>query len=287
MIKRTIKHLLKRHFYAFWIKDKFAPAVQIGQVHLLNFYRDKMNSGQLPSFNSTGFKVFSQFEEDGKLLYLFSIIGMGEKRFVDIGSDDGINSNCANFAVNFGWSGLFIDADKDALAIGKKFYSKNPSPWSYKPTFIHSLITPENINETISKENFAGEIELLSIDIDSNDYWIWKALNVIQPKVVIIESQVAFGNQNLVVPYQTTFSKDPDKDLYYGASTAALVKLGKEKNYRLVGANDYGNNLFFVKNGVADKEFPEIHFEDTLRSPYVTEKISLFKKISHLEFLTP
>lgn len=287
MIKRPMKHFLKKHFYAFWIKDRFSPAVQIGQVQLLNFYRDKISLGQLPDFNTTGFKVFSQFEEDGKLLYLFSVIGMGTKRFVDIGSDDGINSNCANFAVNFGWTGLFIDADEKALAVGEKFYSKYPSPWSYRPTFIHSVITPENINETITKQNFSGDIELLSIDIDSNDYWIWKALTVIAPKVVIIESQVAFGHQHLVVPYQASSAKNPHKDLYYGASTSALVQLGKEKNYRLVGANDYGNNLFFVKNGVADSKFPEIDFADTLKSPYVADKVALFEKISHLEFLRP
>jgi hypothetical protein len=285
MIKDFIKQSLKKYFYAFWIKDKFSPAVQIGQVQLVHSYKDKMKSGDLPDFNDTGFKVFSQFEEDGKLLFLFSVIGMGNKQFIDIGSDDGINSNCANFAVNFGWNGLFIDADKKALTIGKKFYSKYPNPWTHKPKFLHSIVTDENINKLISDQGITGEIELVSIDIDSNDYWIWKALTAVEPKVVIIESQVAFGNQNLIVPYQNNVDKNPNSDLYYGASTHALVKLGKEKNYRLVGSNAYGNNLFFVKNGVADKELPEIDANSTLNSPYVKEKELLFKKISHLEFL--
>ncbi|MGX7668388.1 hypothetical protein [Flavobacterium pedocola] len=280
-----IKQFIKKYFYVFWLKDKFSAAVQIGQVQLFQLYREKIESGKTIDFNTTGFKVFSQFEEDGKLLYLFSVIGMGNKRFVDIGSDDGINSNCANFAVNFGWNGLFIDADKTALSIGEKFYAKYPNPWTLKPKFKQAVVTPQNINQIISGENFSGEIELLSIDIDSNDYWIWKALETIEPKIVVIESQVAFGNRNLVVPYQDGSSKNPNQDLYYGASTSALVKLGKEKNYRLVGSNAYGNNLFFVKNGIAEKELPEIAAETTLNSPYVAEKSLQFEKIKHLPFI--
>lgn len=280
-----IKQFLKKYLYVFWIKDKFSAVVQIGQVQLFQFYKDKIKSGETIDFNTTGFKVFSQFEEDGKLLYIFSIIGMGNKQFVDIGSDDGINSNCANFAINFGWHGLFIDADKTALSIGEKFYSKYPNPWTLKPKFKQAVITTQNINQIISEENFKGEIELLSIDIDSNDYWIWKVLKTIEPKVVIIESQVAFGNRSIVVPYQHSSSKNPNQDLYYGASTSALVKLGKEKGYRLVGSNSYGNNLFFVKNGIAEKELPEIDAESTLNNPYVAEKNKLFEKIKHLPFL--
>lgn len=280
-----IKQFLKKHCYIFWIKDKFSAAVQTSQVQLFHFYSDTIKSGKSIDFNTTGFKVFSQFEEDGKLLYIFSVLGMGNKQFVDIGSDDGINSNCANFALNFGWHGLFVDADKRALSVGKHFYAKYPNPWTLKPKFKHVVVTPENINQIISDENFRGEIELLSIDIDRNDYWIWKALHIVAPKVVIIESQVAFGNRKLVVPYSDSTAKNPDKNLYYGASTAALVQLGKEKNYRLIGSNAYGNNLFFVKNGIAEKELPEIAFEETLKSTYVTEKSALFEKIKHLPFL--
>lgn len=69
------------------------------------------SEGELPSLDDSGFRVFSQFEEDGKLLFIFSILGMENKRFIEIGADDGVNSNSANLYFNFGWHGLFIDGN--------------------------------------------------------------------------------------------------------------------------------------------------------------------------------
>lgn len=271
MLKQAAKNFLKKYFYAFKLRDKLAASVQIAQVQQLFYYRDCQKNGNLPNFNDTGFKVFSQFEEDGKLLYIFALIGMGNKTFVDLGSHDGVNSNCANFAVHFGWRGLFVDGDKTLLDRGKRFYAKHPDVWSYKPKFVQSFITAENVNEIV-KPYFSGEIDLLSIDIDGNDYWIWKALDIVQPRVVIIESQVAFGNNDIVIPYQANFVSDVTNDNRYGASTPALCRLAKEKGYRLVGSNQNGNNLFFVKNGLAEKELPEVSPESTLTHPFATEK---------------
>lgn len=252
----------------------------MAQVALMqSYYKDKLNNN-LPEFNTTGFKVFSQFEEDGKLLYIFSVIGMGNKTFVDLGSNDGINSNCANLAIHFNWKGLFVDGDSKALAIGQKFYEKNPGKWHYKPTFLCSYITTENINKLLKENDYEGEIDLLSIDIDGNDYWIWRAIEAVQPKVVIIESQVAFGDNEKITPYNEQKSLEFNDNDYLGASTKSLQKLGNQKGYRLIGTNEYGNNLFFIKNGIGEKEFPEINASETLSHPFAKEKINQFKKFT-------
>ncbi|MGL2967015.1 hypothetical protein [Flavobacterium sp. XGLA_31] len=254
-------------------------------MKLFHYYKDCQRNSVLPQFNETGFKVFSQFEEDGKLLYIFSLIGMGTKTFVDLGSNDCVNSNCANLAVHFNWKGLFVDGDKKLLEIGQRFYKKTPDTWSYKPQFAACFLTKDNVNQLLKSHGFEGEIDFLSIDIDGNDYWIWEALDVIQPRVVMIESQVVFGVQNLVVPYQADFKGDVTNNYYYGASGLALQKLGKKKGYRLIGANEYGNNLFFIKNGLAEKDLPEISIETTLQHPFATEKFECFEMIKHKDFL--
>ncbi len=272
MLLTSVKNFLKKHFYILKVGSRFSPSVQIQQVQLFHYYRDCQRNKTLPDFNETGFKVFSQFEEDGKLLYIFSLIGMGTKTFVDLGSHDGINSNCANLAINFGWKGLFVDGDETVIKRGRSFYKKYPDFWSYKPVFLHSFITKNNINPLLEEHRFTGEIDLLSIDIDGNDYWIWETLESIRPKVVIIESQVAFGHHDIVAQYIESFTDNPGNNYQCGASNLALNNLAKKKGYRLIGSNEYGNNLFFVRNGIADDELPEIDVALTLNHPFATEK---------------
>ena len=91
-----------------------------------------------------------------------------------------------------------------------------------------------------------GKIGMLSIDIDGNDYWIWDAIDVIQPQIVIIEAKVEFGNKSITVPYGTANHHTVD-EMFNGASVEALRKLGVKKGYKLAGANKQGYNLFFVR----------------------------------------
>lgn len=280
-----IKFIIKKYCYYYLLREKFSCNTQISQLQLAMQYQEAKKNKCLPKFSSTGFRVFSQFEEDGKIFYLFQILDFCNKTFVDIGSNDGINSNCANLAVNHNWHGLFIDADAKAIAIGKKFYSKIAKNWGLQPVFKKEFITPENINSILKKAGFDGEIDLLSIDIDGNDYWIWKNLTCIEPKVVIIESQLAFGNQNLITPYIDAINNASKDNFYYGASTKALVDLAKSKNYRLVGSNDYGNNLFFVKNGFEDTLIPEVDFETTLQHEFAKEKFLSPEELKKIQFI--
>lgn len=268
------------------VRDRFSPQVQIGQRQLILHYQECLRNKQLPELKDTGFRVFSQFEEDGLLLFLFSVLGTTNQVFVEIGSDDGINSNCANLAMNFGWTGLFIDGNKKAIERGRKFYNKYPHPWGPKPEFINAMILRENVNELIRNAGIEGEIDLLSVDIDGNDYWIWDALEVVSPRVVIIETHVEFGMNNIVVPYDKDYvypGKHPD---YHGASPIAMARLAKRKGYCLVGANRLGFNMIFVKEELGKDIIPKVTVESVLTDPSTIESFKRFDAISDWEYVT-
>lgn len=280
-----IKRLAKKYYYRHFIKSKFLPSQQILQRQLFHYYRDCLKKRNLPNLQETGFRVFSQFEEDGLLLYVFSILGMSNKCFIEIGADDGINSNCSNLYFNHGWHGLFIDGNKKSIQIGKRFYAKQPHPWMYKPKFLCAFVTKENINQLIKKEGFEGEIGLLSVDIDGNDYWIWDSLDIVSPQVVIIETHNEFGLNNIVVPYNANYTFPGKHPVYHGASPIAMTKLASKKGYRLIGANQYGFNFIFIRNDLLEKELPEVSVESVLTHISVKEGYKKFDEIKDWDYL--
>lgn len=283
---RMMKDAFKSRFYYQLIKEKLYPEVGIQQRLLYHQYCECAGNGNLPGIENTGYRVFSQFEEDGKLLYILALTGMKTRRFIEIGSDDGINSNCANLYFHFGYHGLFIDGNAKALRRGRRFYSKYPNPWYFPPRFLQAMVTRENINELIGNESFDGEIDLLSIDIDGNDYWIWDALEVCTPRVVIIETHVEFGLQDIVVPYDPEYVFPGRHPLYHGASGPAMVNLARRKGYRLVGANIYGSNFIFVREELCGSMLPEKSAEELLQHPSALESFKMFDQVRDMEFYT-
>ncbi len=280
-----LKNLIKYYFSKRIHKDKLHPSVGIQQRALMLQYQTAQKNKQVPAFNSTGFKVFSQFEEDGLLLFLFSLLGESSKTFIEIGANDGINSNCSNLAVHFGWSGLFFEGDEKLIKRGRKFYSRIPTPYHPKPTYIQAIIKRENINELITKAGLSGEIELLSIDIDGNDYWVWDALTVVQPKVVVIETHTEFGTENIVVPYDPDYMFPGKHPVYHGASVIAMNKLAEKKGYRLIGASDLGINQVYIRKDLLVDEVPTVTPESTLWHPLAKDGFKSFQEIKDWEYL--
>lgn len=284
-MKTWFKNRLKDKFLVFKVRERWSANVQMMQRNLYLKYREQLKCNDLPSISTTGFRVFSQFEEDGMLLFIFSVLGMPNKTFIEIGSDDGINSNSANLYFNFGWHGLFIDGNPSSIKRGRKFFAKYPHPYFYKPKFQNALVTRANVNQLITSNGFKGNIGLLSIDIDGNDYWIWDAIDVVTPDVVIIETHREFGLHNIVVPYDANYVYPGKHPMYNGASPTAMVNLAKRKGYRLVGANDLGFNFIFIKNGLADKEIPEVSVESVLEHPSVKESQKGFEAIKDWDYI--
>jgi hypothetical protein len=265
---------------------KASPYVKIAQRHLFNYWQSELKAGRRWKLTDVGFRNYSQFEEDGILLYLFAAIGTTNRTFVDIGAGDGINSNCANLAVNFGWRGLFIDGSEGNVTKGRAYYSAHPDTWAFPPDFVNAFVRTDNINEIIEQQGLSGEIDLVSIDIDGNDYWIWQALTIIEPRVVVIETHVEFGMNSIVVPYDREYSYPGKHPQYHGASPVAMAKLAGTKGYRLVGSNDYGFNTVYVKNGVGEDVLPEVSVESVLAHPRNLERYRLFEPISGWDYLT-
>jgi hypothetical protein len=234
---------------------------QAVQLLLHHKYRELLyNHFPLPELADTEFRCFSQNGEDGILLYIFTILGATNKRAVEICAGDGIECNSANLIINHGWYGLLFDGDEHNISRGKDFYSKCQDTFSAPPTLVASWITAENINSLIVDNGFGGEIDLLSMDIDGIDYWVWRAIECISPRVVILEFNSVWGPDRAVsIPYRADFRMDFSRRPYYtGASLSAFVKLARVKGYRLVGIERLGFNALFVRSGVGEDLLPEV-----------------------------
>ena len=280
-----LKNFVKDHFYIYFLRNRFSFSKRNELQKLFEHYQELALEKTIPPLKNTGLKIFSQCEEDGLLLFLFAVLEVKNKTFIEIGSFDCISNNCANLALNFGWNGLFIDVNKKLMNRGEKFYKKY-SPFKDKlPKFIREKVTRENINHLIKQEGFQGEIDLLSIDIDGNEYWIWDAIEVVSPRVVIVETMVEYGMRNIVAPYDKDYSFPGKHPLYHGASPLAMTKLANKKGYRLVGSNELGFNHIFVKKGIAGDLIPEVSVESTLTHPNAYESFKDFEQVKYFPFV--
>jgi hypothetical protein len=245
---------------------------QIGQIILRLQYQDLVRRGlRLPAFSDVEFRYLSQNGEDGILHFIFSLIGTTDRRVVEICAGDGTECNAANLIVNQGWRGLLFDGDPDLVARGKSFYATCRTTFGAPPAMVHAWITAENVNSLVAGHGFSGEVDLLSIDLDGNDYWVWKALDCVRPRVVVLEFSANCGPHRAVsMSYDPEYRLDLTTPPYRcGASLAAFVKLGREKGYRLVGVQSLGFNAFFIRDGVGEDLLPEKSaeqcYQETLR----------------------
>ena len=260
-------------------------ADQLAQKQILNQYLSMRKAGLLPlPINQVGWRAFSQFDEDGILLYIFSIIGSTNRLVVEIGADCQSDffgfpeSNITNLLVNHHWQGLIIDASSRNIKKLQRFF-RNCKNTTYKPPVLfQALVDRQNINRLIKKAGFSGEIDLFSLDVDSNDYWLFQALEVIKPRVLVLEINQFWQSKDVVtIPYQKDLSSflklRQENPSYFGASLTAMVKLAKQKGYRLVALNSFGHNAFFVKKNLGLKFLPTLPVKYTLEQKAPSHKL--------------
>lgn len=215
------------------------------------------------TWDEFGFKVFSQSNEDGLIQYLIRKVDIPNKTFIEFGVSDYAECNTRFLLLNNNWSGFVMDGSKANIErlISSSIY------WQHDIRAEAAFITKENINKLLETSGFDKEVGILSIDIDGNDYWIWEAIDCINPRIVICEYNPIYGkNISVSVPYDKDFYRT-DKhysNLYWGASLGAYVDLAKKKKYKLVCVNQMGHNAFFVRNDAAD-DLPEVSAEDAYR----------------------
>ena len=193
---------------------------------------------------------FSQWGEDGIIDWLVERLPAIPRTFVEFGVANYHESNTRLLLFLRNWRGLVMDGSTEHISD----IQKQDIYWRYDLTAKCVFIDRDNINELICAAGFKGDIGLLSVDMDGNDYWVWQAIDVVSPAIVICEYNAVFGDRfQLSVPYQADFQRTRahHSNLYFGASLPAFVKLGEEKRYTFVGTTSTGCNAFFVRDDFA------------------------------------
>lgn len=205
----------------------------------------RLGAAPIADLNRFEKRVCSQNGEDGILAAIFAAIGVTDRFCVEFGVEDGRVCN-TGLLRRQGWSGLWMD------------------PAEGGPDWIRrEFVTAETVNELFDRYGVPERFDLLSIDIDGNDYWVWKAVAGRRPRVVVVEYNAGLGARvKRTVPYRPDFRWDGTD--YFGASLRALADLGAEKGYRLVACDSSGVNAFFVADELAGR-FARVPVESLFR----------------------
>ncbi len=229
------------------------------QIHALSLHGSLETLRNAPRYQAPknliryGDKVYSQNQEDGMIREIFNRIGVTNKLFVEFGVGDGLENN--TFALLFdGWKGQWIEADEKSARQIREHLKKTIATGALKVTQAYA--TKDNINDLISAAIDQEEIDLLSIDIDGNDAYVFNAITCIKPRVVVIEYNAKFTPPILFcVDYDATRAWEVDD--FFGASLKFLEVEFRKKGYLLVGCDLTGTNAFFVREDLVGDHFLE------------------------------
>ena len=221
-----------------------------------------LQAGDLRAFER---RICSQNGEDGILQEIFRRVGTVNRCLVEIGVEDGKECNGARLVLEEGWHGLFVEADADKFDGLARRYARRAGVQC-----VHATATSANVETLLQSANVPQTFDLLSIDIDGNDYWVWAAVQQWQPRVVVIEYNAAHPPPVRWVMRENAEHRW-DGTTYYGASLASLAALGRKKGYTLVATDSTGVNAFFVRDELVTPERfldPVVHYHYTpLDSP--------------------
>lgn len=260
-IRQRISKNINRNRFAKQTSRDLAYTRQIILSMCLEQLKEKDRYKEPKSLTKHSYKIFSQNEEDGIIKEIFNRIGTTNKTFVEFGCGDGLENNTLALLLE-GWKGLWLEGSpKHASNIREHFDSVIQNG---QLNIMESFITRENINELITKglNTETKEIDLLVVDIDGNDAHVLAEINVIQPRVIVVEYNARFHPPVL-------FSVDYDAnhvwqgDAYMGASLSYLENVCNEKGYKLVGCDLSGTNAFFVREDLT---------QDLFLTPFTAEK---------------
>ena len=208
---------------------------------------------QIQSLEDVEFQVFSQFGEDGIIQWLIKNVDIKNKTFIEFGVENYDESNTRFLLMNNNWSGFIMDGSKENMD-----YVKNSDYyWKFDLIAKDAFVTKENINQLLTQSGFTGEVGLLNVDVDGNDYWILDNIDCVNPQILICEYNAIFGDEKQVtIPYDEAFYRTSAhySNLYWGASLGAFKAWAEKKGYYFVGTNSTGHNAFFVRKDSISKE---------------------------------
>lgn len=199
----------------------------------------------LSALRAAELRVHSQNGEDGILAYLLDRIGPTTREVVEFGIGDGTECCAANLVLGFGWSAHLLEANaEDAAAAARLYAERAPG----RVHVDHTAVEPDTVDALLSR-HVAPVFDVLSVDIDGNDYWVLEALAAVRPRVVVVEYNASFGpERSVTIPYERGFDRyrAHASGFYHGASVTALARLGERKGYVLAGCDSRGTNAFLV-----------------------------------------
>lgn len=221
--------------------------------------------------------LYAQGTEEAILDRLLACLPAQHRYCVDIGASDGLrNSNTALLLREQGWQGLLVEGSRYRFDKLKTHFGGQA-----QVQISHTQVQPDTVQPLLAQARVPEDLDLLSIDIDGNDYWIWRAITDWRPRIVVIEY-----NPYYAPPERWVMSFNPehswDGSTYYGASLESLVQLGRAKGYELVCCDDMGNNAFFVRADL----YPALGLRDNSASVLFRPAMYKLRYVGHNTFLT-
>ncbi|MGY3039679.1 hypothetical protein ACVWWQ_001266 [Rhodanobacter sp. TND4EL1] len=263
-------HRAAREFFIFCVDaasnhDEMRIAAAMGAVFSIN---DRKNYSRLSDLE---LKVFSQFGDDGIIQYLTHRLDLKKRTFIEFGVGDYFESNTRFLLQKDNWSGFVMDGSSKNIDRLKGAYFF----WRHDVCAEACYITRENVAALLQPHvsRWNGDPDLLHIDLDGNDYWIWKQLEL-RPTILILEYNGTFGiDRSISVPYQEDFNRTEAhySNVYWGASLNALHELSKRKGYVFIGCNSAGNNAYFIRQDKMNSYVREVTLEEGYVEPKYRE----------------
>ena len=244
-LQQAIKSLRKATKY-----PKYSEQLLLNQGKLLSL--SNAHKTHVQSLAELEWKAFSQWGEDGILDWLIAQLPGIPESFVEFGVENYREANTRYLLQARNWKGMVIDGSASHIAD----IQGQDLAWRHWLTAVNAFITAENINELLKNAGFSGEIGLLSVDIDGNDYWVWEQITEVQPVLVVVEYNAVFGDLHAIsTPYDPAFVRNQAhySNQYFGASLPALNHLAEQKGYQFLGTNRHGVNAFYVRNDHAEQ----------------------------------
>lgn len=189
---------------------------------------------------------YSQQGEDGIIATILEEIGVTNRTAVEFGALDGLTDN--TFALKMAnWRVFQINGDKRTANIHQAW------------------LTAENCNDVFGHLGVPKEFDVMSVDIDFNDYYVWQALEY-RPRLVVMEYNASIPpDESRVVKYEP--HRIWDGSNYFGASLLALTNLNKRKGYSLVYCEKGGVNCFFVRDDCLTPNLKVLSVEEAYQTP--------------------
>lgn len=228
-----------------WLVRAGGLREQMRTLQTVGEHQRRWQAGDLRAFER---QESSQNGEDGILQELFRRIGVKHRLFVEFGVQSGVECNCARLVRAEDWGGIFMECSPSDFQKLQQNYRDKP-----KVRCLQVPVTSQNIESLLEGNQVPPDFDLLSIDIDGNDYWVWKAITRWQPRVVVIEYNAVYPPPIKWV-MKENLEHRWDGTNYYGASLTSLTLLGRSKGYCLVGTDSRGVNAFFVRADLVDPE---------------------------------